>query len=208
MPEYVLDTVALRTMAFAHPQGIDIVLEALDARAARFPAEVYNQDEDQLPLSALDDVLSELARGIRLTRRRVATLPAPGAQRYRAWLTNAAQLASHHKAGTLLIDPLTVEELPRRESLRQDYGIGRGEAACLVLVERYQALGVFLSSDEPACRVARHLGLAYVTLAQVLESWVDRTKPTEESLDELIAGMRLARFGLTESFVTDLKRRL
>ncbi len=29
MPEHVLDTVALRVMAFAHPQGIDILLEAI-----------------------------------------------------------------------------------------------------------------------------------------------------------------------------------
>ena len=208
MPEYVLDTVALRTMAFAHPRGVGILLEALAASSARLPAEVYNQDEVQLPLSAPDDVLSELARGIRFARRQIGSLPAPGAQRYRTWLENASQLASHLEAGRLLIDPLTIEEITRRESLREDYGIGRGEAACLVLVDRYQARGVFLSSDEPACKVAKQLGFAYVTLAQVLENWVDRTKPTEDTLDELIAGMRMAKFGLTESLVAELKRRL
>ena len=208
MPEYVLDTVALRTMAFAHPRGVSILLEALAAPSARFPAEVYNQDEDRLPLSAFDDVLSELARGIRFTQRQISALPMSGAQRYRSWLENSTQLTGHFRDGSLLIDPLTVDEIPRRESFRQDYGIGRGEAACLVLVERYQAQGVFLSSDEPACKVAQHRGFAYVTLAQILESWVDRAKPTEDSLDMLIAGMRMARFGLTEGFAADLKRRL
>jgi len=50
MPERVLDTVVLRVLAFAHPRGIDILLRALDAPRACFPAEAYNADEDALPL--------------------------------------------------------------------------------------------------------------------------------------------------------------
>ncbi|MBI2941760.1 MAG: hypothetical protein HYY04_15115 [Chloroflexi bacterium] len=208
MPEYVLDTVALRVMAFADPRGVDILLEAIASSAARFPAEVYNQDEGTLPLEADDEGISELARGLRFARRQADTLPLVRAQRYQTWLENAAQLARHLREGSLLIDPLAVDELPRREDLRRTYGIGRGEAAGLVLVERYGALGVFLSSDAPACKVAQHLGLAYLTLAQVLENWVDRSRPTEEALDALLDGMRAARFGFTEGFVQDLKRRL
>lgn len=44
MPEPVLDTVVLRVMAFAHPNGIEILLETLNVSRARFPAEVYNRD--------------------------------------------------------------------------------------------------------------------------------------------------------------------
>ncbi len=208
MPEHVLDTVALRAMAFAHPRGIDILLEAITSPAVRFPAEVYNQDEGALPMEADDEDLSELARGLRFARRQADMLPLVKARRYQTWLDNAAQLVSHLRKGSVLIDPLALEELPRREDLRRTYGIGRGEAACLVLVERYGALGVFLSSDAPACKVAERLGFAYLTLIQVLENWVDRSRPTEGALDALLDGMRAARFGLTEGFIKALKRRV
>jgi len=65
MPKYVLDTVVLRVFAFAHPQGIDILLSALKAPSACFPTEVYNQDENNLPPNVSDESLSKLARGLR-----------------------------------------------------------------------------------------------------------------------------------------------
>lgn len=208
MLEHVLDTVALRVLAFAHPQGVGILLKALAVPLARFPVEVYNQDEDARPLELADEDLSELARGLRYARRQASSLPAAAGRRYQVWLDNAVQLQHHLAAGRLVVDPLTLEELPRREDLQRRFGLGRGESACLTLVERYRAQGVFLSSDEPACRVAQQLGLAYLTLPQVLDLWVERVSPTPGLLDALIDGMRAARFGLTDEFVRGLRRRL
>jgi len=50
----------------------------------------------------------------------------------------------HIQARSLLIEPLQIEELPRREKLGELYGIGRGEAACLVLSERMLYLFSYL----------------------------------------------------------------
>lgn len=80
-PKFVLDTVVLRVLAFAHPQGISILIEALNTSQACFPCEVYNQDEDSLPLSKSDKDLSELAAGLRYARRGVLTLPRLKGQR-------------------------------------------------------------------------------------------------------------------------------
>jgi predicted nucleic acid-binding protein len=207
MPEYVLDTVVLQVMSFSDPDGVEILLQGLATTKVRFPAEVYNWDRDSLPLDVADDDLSEFARGLRYAVRQTRTLPAAEGARYATWLRNSGQLEHHRTEGSLIVDPLTIEELPRREELIEEYGIGRGEAACLVLVERYQAMGVFLSSDEDACDVARRLGLAYSTVSDVVEAWVRRARPTEERLDALIAGLRAAKFGLKEE-VTERLRRL
>jgi hypothetical protein len=153
MPEAeppVIDTVVLRVMAFAHPEGLDILLKALRVSRARFPAEVYNRDEDVLPLTALDDTLSELARGLRYARRRAQALPSAQAERYRTWLMHAEQLPRHLERGSLFVDPLEIEDLSRREALMQMFGIDLGEAACLVLAARSRAPALFLSADEAA----------------------------------------------------------
>lgn len=208
MPEPVLDTVALRVMTFAHPDGLDILLTTLAAPRARFPAEVYNRDEDALAPDARDDVLSELARGLRYARHQAGSLPAPAAERYRTRLRHAEQLSRHLAGGTLVVDPLTLEELPRREELREVYGIGRGEAACLVLAERHGTQVVFLSSDAEACRVAGVLGLPYLTLQDVLERWVASMSPPLAALDAVLDGMREARFRLREEIVRTLRQQL
>ena len=49
MHKPVIDTVVLRVMSFAHPRGIDILLEALNVSLVRLPAEVYNRDENSRP---------------------------------------------------------------------------------------------------------------------------------------------------------------
>jgi hypothetical protein len=76
--ECVLDTVVLRVMAFAHPDGIEITLTALRTLHVFCPAEVYNRDEDDQSLSDVDLTLSELGRGIRYARYQAGTFPGPG----------------------------------------------------------------------------------------------------------------------------------
>lgn len=206
MPEHVLDTVALQAMAFAARDGIEILLQGLGASKARLPTEVYNRDEESLPLTAVDDELSEFARGLRYAKRQTTLLPAAEGERYSTWLRNAEQLGQHLDGGSLVIDPLIGDELLRREELMQRHGIGRGEAACIALVERYHAAGVFLSSDDEACAVARQLGLAYVTVPDILDAWVKRRRPTLERLDVLIAGLRSAKFGLKPELMQRLRQ--
>ena len=208
MPERVLDTVILRVLAFAHPRGIDILLSAIDAPIARFPAEGYNQDEDLLPLTTLDQDLSELARGLRWARRQTVERPALEAARCQTWLENAGQISDHLMAGTLVIDPLVISELPRREELMDRFGIGRGEAAALVLAERHGTEAVFLSSDDQTYQSARALGIGYLTLIDVMDGWIERAHPTIREFDELVAGMRAAKFGLRESMFRSLRERL
>lgn len=207
MREPVLDTVALRVMAFAHPTGIDVVLAAHGVARARFPGEVYDRDEAALPLDADDHGLSEFARGLRHAWRQAASLPAAEAERYRRWLRHAAQLGGHFARGALVIDRLAVEELLLREEYRDRFGIGRGEAACLVLARRDGARVVFLSSDAVACAAAADLGLPFLTLPDVLAAWVDRVAPVVADLDAMVDGMRAARFGLKEEFVAELRQR-
>ncbi len=103
---------------------------------------------------------------------------------------------------------MTLEELPRREALRTQYGIGRGESACLVLAERYQSQAVFLSSDAAACQVAQALGLSYLTLLDVLEAWVDQIKPPLELFDALLSGMRAAKFSPKAELIRNLQLKL
>lgn len=206
MAEYVLDTVVIQVMTFSDPDGIAILLQGLEATKARFPAEVYNQDENALSLDTADDELSEFARGLRYAARQVHRLPAAEGQRYATWLQNARQLSQCLTDSTLVIDPLSIEELQRRENLMAEFGIGRGEAACLTLVERYQAQGVFLSSDDEACQIAQQLGISYTTLPEILERWVARAGPDPEQLERLVAGMRAAKFGLKASVLERLRR--
>ncbi len=116
MPEHVLDTVVLRSLAFAHPDGHEILLTALDARQVWVPAEVYARDEGVLPLDADDDILSEFARGLRYAQRQVRISPPRPAGRFQLWLDNARQVSGHASAGRLLIQHLQLEELPLRES--------------------------------------------------------------------------------------------
>ncbi|MUG95621.1 hypothetical protein F7734_26000 [Scytonema sp. UIC 10036] len=204
MSNFVLDTVVLRVFAFAHPQGINILLEALNASRASFPCEVYNQDEDNLPLNSSDENLSELATGIRYARRQAQTLPGLKGERFQARLENATQLKLYIQAGSLFIEPLKLKELPRREELRNTYGIGSGEAACLVLAQRDALTAVFLSSDEGACTVARTLGISYLTIPDILSAWVRHARPSVSLLQELVDGMRNASFRLQESFYQQL----
>lgn len=201
----MLDTVVLRVMAFAHPEGLDILLRALNAPRARFPAEVYNQDEDALPLTAHDETLSELAGGLRYAQRRIQALPSAQAERYRVWLENAQQLPPHLERGSLYVDPLEIDNFPEREALMREFGIDLGEATCLVLAARTQVPALFLSADEAACRVARARSIPYLTLLDVLEAWVERERPTVGELKRLLDGMRRAKYGVRIDFAARLK---
>lgn len=194
-------------MAFVHPHGVAFLLQAVGAVRARFPAEVYNLDEDALPLSEDDAALSEFARGLRYARRQAASLPLPDAELYATRLAHAAQVRDHLALASLARDPLTVDDLLLREQYRDTFGIGRGEAACLVLARRYGATALFVSSDATACQISGDLGVAHITLPQVLAAWVDTTRPTLAELDALIAGMRAARFGLSQAMIADLQTR-
>lgn len=207
MPEFILDTVVLRVMTFAHRDGLDILLQALGTQVMRCPAEVYNRDEDAVPLGDPDDSLSELARGLRYARRQLQE-QAHALNRYRTWLDNATQIVQHLNHGSLIIDPLLLEELPRREDLRNLYGIGRGEAAALTLVERYHPDAVFLSSDKQACSVSQRLGFPHLTLYDVLDQWASRVSPTRGLFDVVVSGMEMARFKPDAQRIAELRHRL
>jgi predicted nucleic acid-binding protein len=199
MSKFVLDTVVLRVFAFAHPQGIDILLTALNTSQAVFPSEVYHQDEDNLPLNVHDEDLSELARGIRYARRQAQNQPGLKGQRFQARLENATQLPRHIQRGSLYIESLQLEELPGREDVIKVYGIGRGEAACLVLALRDAFTAVFLSSDEIACKAAQDLNIPFLTIVDILTMWVSEIRPSLNLLQELVDGMRNANFALPDS---------
>jgi|GEM_PF-2956756 len=200
MSKFVLDTVVLRAFAFAHPQGVDILLSALKTSMAYLPPEVYNQDENSLPPNVSDEDLSELARGLRYAQRQVQTLPRLQGQRFQVRLQNATQIPRHIQAGSLFIEPLQIEELPRRESLGRSYGIGRGEAACLVLSERMLLTSVFLSSDQRACQAAADLSISFLTIPDILTDWVSEMHPPRELVQNLVDGMCNASFKIPESF--------
>ena len=169
------------------------------------PAEVYNCDEDDVPLGDDDTHLSGLARGLRLARRRVATHPVHAAK-YRQCLGNAKQLPHHFARGSLFVDPLDVAELSHREALTEQFGIGRGEAACLVLCQRLHADAVVLTSDDEACQVAEQLGIGYLTLPDMIWNWVRNTRPTLTELDLVVEGLRNANFGLREAYLELLRQ--
>ncbi len=93
------------------------------------------------------------------------------------------------------------------EVLRGDGGC-RGEAACLVLAQRDAGTAVLLSSDEIACQAAQALGISFLTIPDILTQWIYNTQPSPSVFQELIEGMRSARFTLPESVLTTLQSRL
>ncbi|WP_146109952.1 hypothetical protein [Salinibacter sp. 10B] len=198
----------LQAFGFGHPGGIELLLRILQAENGRFPAEVYAADEGELSLGEDDEDLSELARGLRYAKRQVQTLPPAQGERYQRWLDHASQIKEHMDAGDLVLDPLGVEELPEREELMDEHGIGRGEAACLVLALRHGAPAVFVSSDEEASEVADELGIRRITIRDVLRSWVNVFGPSTAVFDELVEGLRQARFDPGEGFADSLRREL
>jgi hypothetical protein len=204
--EPVLDTMVLQAFGFGHPEGIETLLRILQAQRARFPAEVYNGET--LPLTEDDEDLSELALGLDYAERQIRTRPWVEAERFESWIDNASQLEEHLRSGSLEIDPLRVEELPEREDLMETYGIGRGEAACLVLAQRHGAPAVFVSADQEACEVADEIGIPRTTIRDLLERWVNVFSPPVEEFDAMIEGLRRARFDPGEDFVASLRERL
>lgn len=86
------------------------------------------------------------------------------------------------------------------------YGIGRGEAACLVLAERNTSIAIFLSSDEAACRVAQTLGISYLTIPDILTEWIRQASPTPELFQDLIDGMRNATFTIPNTVYQELQQ--
>jgi predicted nucleic acid-binding protein len=211
----IADNVVLRVMTFAHPDGLDILLaaiysEATDTSASAciiVPAEVYNCDELSIALDRSEENLSELAKGLRYATRQVRDLPLHQALRYQIWLENSGQLAKHIQQQSLQIQTLTVEELGDRDEMQNKHGIGRGEAACIVLAKRYKLQAVFLSSDEKACKVASSLEIDYTTIPEILEKWVTLLHPSLKAFEELIAGMRAAKFALKEIDLTTLRNK-
>lgn len=204
--EPVLDTMVLQAFGFGHPEGIETLLRVLQVQRARFPAEVYN--DETLPLPQDDEDLSELALGLNYAERQIRTRPRVEAERFESWIDNASQLQEHLRGGTLEIDPLHVEELPEREDLTETYGIGRGEAACLVLAQRRGAPAVFVSADQEACEVADEIGIPRTTIRDLLERWVDIFSPPVEDFDAMIEGLRRARFDPGKDFVAPLRETL
>ncbi|RIH81365.1 hypothetical protein Mterra_03209 [Calidithermus terrae] len=193
----MLDTNALRHFSFAHPEGLAILLTGIGSERAYFPAEVYRQDEGLLPLDDGDDEeLSELARGLRWARRSVARLPPDQAKRYQTWLDNSRQLPRHLERGSLVIDPITLEELPQRAQLEQQFGIGKGEAACLVLALRYSGVAVFTSTDKAALRAAQQLAVKVLSGMDVLSGWIKASRPSKAEFGGLIAGLAGAKYTL------------
>jgi len=196
----------LQAFGFGHPEGIETLLRTLLVERARFPAEVYNGET--LPLTQDDEDLSELALGLDYAERQIRTKPRVEAERFESWIDNASQLEEHLHGGTLEIDPLRTEELPEREDLMETYGIGRGEAACLVLAQRYGAPAVFVSADQEACEVADEIGIPRTTIRDLLERWVNVFSPPVEEFDAIVEGLRQAKFDPGEDFVASLRERL
>lgn len=201
--DFILDTVALRVMTFAHQDGLTILLNTLLVSRLYCPREVYDHDEHSIPLHVTDEDLSELARGLRFAERQASgSTPAP---RYQAWLANAAQLSRLLTSGALVIETLTLDEVARRDDFMTAYGIGAGEAACLVLMERDETRGVFVSSDRIACRVANQLELPYITIEDILAHWISNARPTLPEFDAMIDGMRASRYAVSDHVLSHLR---
>jgi predicted nucleic acid-binding protein len=196
----------LQAFGFGHPTGIETLLQILQAERARFPAEVYNGET--LPLAEDDENLSELALGLDYAERQIRTRPWIEAERFEGWIDNASQLEEHLRGGTLEIDPLYTEELPEREDLMETYGIGKGEAACLVLARRHGAPAVFVSADQEACQVADEIGIPHTTIRDLLERWVNVFSPSIEDFDAMVEGLCQAKFNPGEDFSASLRKRL
>jgi predicted nucleic acid-binding protein len=204
----ILDNVVLRVMAFAHPNGLNILLQALSATCLYIPAEVYNRDESSLPINQRDTNLSEFARGLRYATRQTQTLPMSQALRYQTWLDHADQVTQYLDQGNLQIQTLTLAELNERDIIQNTHQIGRGESACIVLTQRHNLKAVFLSSDTKACRVAQSLGVDYLTLLDILERWIGQVHPSLEAFETLIVGMQSAKFSLKEAELSKLRKLL
>jgi predicted nucleic acid-binding protein len=195
-------------MAFAHPNGLNILLHALSAPCLYIPVEVYNRDESTLPINQQDINLSEFARGLRYAMRQVQTLPMQQTHRYQMWLDNATQVTQHLDQGSLQVQSLTLEELNERDIIQNTHQIGRGESACIVLAQRYNLQAVFLSSDTKACRVAKSIGIDYLTLLDILERWINQSQPSLEEFENLITGMQTAKFAIKENELLKLRKLL
>jgi predicted nucleic acid-binding protein len=204
----ILDNVVLRVMAFAHPNGLNILLQALSAPCLYIPAEVYNRDESTLPINQRDINLSEFARGLRYATRQTQTLPISQANRYQTWLDRAAQVTQHLDNSSLQIQTLTLAELNERDIIQNSHQMGRGESACIVLAQRHNLKAVFLSSDTKACRVAQSLGVDYLTLLDILERWINQIHPSFKAFETLIEGMQSAKFSLKEAELSKLRQLL
>jgi predicted nucleic acid-binding protein len=205
-PKPILDNVVLRVMAFAHPNGLDILIQALSATCLYIPAEVYNRDESTLPINQRDINLSEFARGLRYATRQTQTLPISQARRYQTWLDHAAQVLQHLDNSSLKIQALSLAELNERDIIQNTHQIGRGESACILLAQRHNLQAVFLSSDSKACRVAQSLGANYLTLLDILEKWINQVHPSFEEFETLIMGMQSAKFSLKEAELSKLRK--
>lgn len=163
MHEPILDAGVLRAAVFTMSGGLMGLLTVVGASASRVPPEVYNSDED-VRLLADDAGLSVLARDFRAMRRRVDAGHWASVHGERASLRDAQRLRYHLEDETLIVDPLQPEELPRRENLRDHYGIGRGEAASLVLAERYGVEIIYLSPGGLAYDAARREGVRSIAI--------------------------------------------
>lgn len=191
----VLDTNVLQAFGFGHAQGFDVLLRGLGVPVARVPREVYDQDEGEATTHD-DELLSEFARGIRYARRRARSGRADEAGRFRRWLENIRALPRHIERKSLTIDALTLEELAVREHIMAEFGVGRGEAACLALVQRDARSTVLVSSDEDVVVPAKGLGMRYTTIPEVLCGWAAKVRPSFALVDEVLEGMENARFAL------------
>lgn len=204
-PKPILDTNVLRHFSFAHPRGLDILLIGVGSPRAYFPAEVYNRDERRLPLEQqADEELSELARGLRGAWRLVARGPAEHVIRYQTWLDHSRQLMDHIERGSLMVDPITLEELAQRVAIEQRFGIAKGEAACLVLALRHGGIAVFTSTDKAALRAAENLGVSILSGPAILRSWIETFHPGRGELDDLLSGLADAKYRLREIEVKQL----
>ena len=107
------------------------------------------------------------------------------------------------------LDPLEIEEVPRRLGLEHRFGIGVGEAAGIVLAMREEETpAVFASSDERACEAATELGAPFMTIPQALLYWIRKTRPNRELLEGLLEGMTKARFAMAKADERTLFREL
>lgn len=159
MRDPVLAASTLRAIAFSTPGHLPLLLEAMHASAARVPVETYNCDEDA-DFPEGDIGFSAVAREVQTLRHRVQDLPWPRTQRESAALRRAEILAEYVSHGLLVIDPLSLGELRRREALRDRHGIGRGEAASLVLASRHNVPVAYFSPDDSILEIARCEGVA------------------------------------------------
>lgn len=200
----ILDTNVLQHFAFAHPDGINILLKGIKNQSAYFPREIYNQDENELPLENHDVELSELARGLRYAKRRAMNPSDEKASRYQTWLNNSKQLPRHLERGSLIIAELVANEIPKREAVISQFGIAKGEAACLVLAQRFERVAVFTSMDNRALRAAEQLSIGVVSGLDVLMSYVKDQRPSEDFLRDFLEGLSNAGYRLRDTEIEQL----